>query len=441
MFDFIISKVNLKLGRQGANSAKNFKNSVKIEPASSKFIGILDMAGFEYFDQNSFEQFCINYSNEHLQKYFNDKIIVDELKLYQTEGILLKQNSEQVKNLVQQINDISLKNVEVIHLIENEIVPILNDSSKFLAGKSGGSQKMRNFSSSALAGGDNFYQNLPAKIKPHRKFSSDYDPFLVNHFAERVVYNSENFVSKNIDNLHASLVFCISESRNEILKSMVEQSNEFRSVGKLNQETVISKFKTQLRDLMSTLNLTNAHFIRCIKPNDLDALSKFHENKIQKQLKFSGIQEAVKVLKQGYPSRIKYQDLPQFEVKLLPKFAQANYKLIYSAILKNFGNFNKHEYEFGINMIFLKNNTFSKFDKLVENLSGMSEREKVEFTDKLKKILYKNLWNSGLATSKTCGILMLACRQQRKIRYDAAVVIQKHYRLVLNLGCIFFENY
>ncbi|PSN48704.1 Myosin heavy chain 95F, partial [Blattella germanica] len=71
LFDYIVQRINKSIP---------FK-------ASSYYIGVLDIAGFEYFTVNSFEQFCINYCNEKLQQFFNERILKDEQDLYQREAL------------------------------------------------------------------------------------------------------------------------------------------------------------------------------------------------------------------------------------------------------------------------------------------------------------------------------------------------------------------
>ena len=312
VFDYLISRVNKTLKSQKTKSTPNF-------------IGVLDMAGFEYFEKNSFEQLCINYSNEYMQNYFNENVIIAETELYRSEGV--------------KYIDIKMPDLKsTIDTIETKIFPCLNEQDKLPNGSN-----------------SNFYNSLTTIPKSRKQ------EFIIKHFAGEVAYCPDQFVSKNNDSMPPSLLQIIKMSKHVILKKIEADNLE---VGKLRQKTVVTKFKNTLSELLATLNATTAHFVRCIKPNDELKPKVFDEKKVFLQLKFSGIQEAIKVLRQGYPNRINQADLPKMTG--FPNYM--NKRLLYKALFKMFGGLNSSDYTFGTTKIFFRNGVYHKFDMLVKNL-------------------------------------------------------------------------
>lgn len=215
----------------------NINQSIPFK-ASSYYIGVLDIAGFEYFTVNSFEQFCINYCNEKLQKFFNDNILYHEQELYKREGL----NVPEIK---------FTDNQDVIEIIENKangIFTILDEESKLPKPLAG------HFTEEVHSAWSSHYRlALPrsSRLKAHRSLRDD-EGFLVRHFAGAVCYNTNQFIEKNNDALHASLEFLIQESENPLLKNLFS-GTACTSRGKLNFISVGSKFKTQLGELMDKL--------------------------------------------------------------------------------------------------------------------------------------------------------------------------------------------
>ena len=191
LFDFIVHRINQSIPFQ----------------SSSSYIGVLDIAGFEYFTVNSFEQFCINYCNEKLQQFFNLRIFKEEQLLYEKEGL-------GVKKIVY------VDNQDCIDLIEtknNGIFHLLDEESK-LPKPSG-----CHFTQTVhAANSGHFRLALPrkSKLREHREIRDD-EGFLVRHFAGAVCYQTAQFIEKNNDALHASLEGIIQESRNPFLKGTI----------------------------------------------------------------------------------------------------------------------------------------------------------------------------------------------------------------------------
>lgn len=207
--------------------------------ASNFYIGVLDIAGFEYFTVNSFEQFCINYCNEKLQKFFNDNILKNEQELYKREGL--------------NVPEITFTdNQDIIELIEaksNGIFTLLDEESKLPK------SSPAHFTAEVHKSWANHYRlGLPrsSRLKAHRTLR-DEEGFLVRHFAGAVCYNTEQFIEKNNDALHASLECLVQECENPLLKLLFPSGSNTSVRGKLNFISVGSKFKTQLGELMEKL--------------------------------------------------------------------------------------------------------------------------------------------------------------------------------------------
>ncbi|XP_027456718.1 unconventional myosin-VI isoform X15 [Zalophus californianus] len=245
---------------------------------SSYFIGVLDIAGFEYFEHNSFEQFCINYCNEKLQQFFNERILKEEQELYQKEGL--------------GVNEVHyVDNQDCIDLIEAKLVGILDilDEENRLPQPSD-----QHFTSAVhQKHKEHFRLTIPRKSKLaiHRNIRDD-EGFIIRHFAGAVCYETTQFVEKNNDALHMSLESLICESRDKFIRELFESSTNNnkdtkQKAGKLSFISVGNKFKTQLNLLLDKLRSTGASFIRCIKPNLKMTSHHFEGAQILSQLQCS----------------------------------------------------------------------------------------------------------------------------------------------------------
>ncbi len=249
LFDWLIRKINTCLAFQTAED--------------QRFIGILDIFGFEFFPQNSFEQLCINYANEKLQKFFNDHVLAKEQEEYVAEGI----DWSQVKWVDNQpcLDLIEKKPSGVLTLLDEECMlgSAATDESACLKIKQN-NEKHPNFVASRFG---------------NKSFS-------VKHYAGCVEYLIDGFLDKNNDALHADLTNLMKGSSVEFFNSLFKkglQSQDDSLVGpspaapkkpgpaargkKVAFVSVGSQFRAQLQELMGSLSETNPYFIRCIKPN------------------------------------------------------------------------------------------------------------------------------------------------------------------------------
>jgi len=290
MFEWIVSKVN---------------ESIKSEEDWRSSIGVLDIFGFECFEKNNFEQLCINYTNETLQQHFNRYVFKLEQAEYEREGI---------EWAFIEFPD----NQDCLDLIETRpdgLFAQLDDEC--IMGQRGNDR--------------NFVNRLYKKYCPdprhtHARFAANVAQrrdfqFSIRHYAGIVVYESEGFLVKNKDELppEATAVF-VSSSRDLMRDShelyQKNQSARANSGGSTPRKpgrakrapTVSFQFKNQLHSLMGKVNGCAPHYIRCIKPNDLNSADIFAKLRTVDQLRYGGVLEAVRVARSGFPVRLPHGD-------------------------------------------------------------------------------------------------------------------------------------
>ncbi|CAI5440350.1 unnamed protein product [Caenorhabditis angaria] len=285
---------------------ENVNKSIPCEQTNSKFIGVLDVAGFEFFAVNSFEQFCINFCNEKLQNFFNERILKQEQELYLAEGL----NIQKIE-----FSD----NLDCIELFEKRAVglfDLLDEEAKLPRATP------QHFTQRAHeANAKHFRLDTPrkSKIRAHREMRDD-EGLLIRHYAGSVCYETRYFVDKNNDQLHNSLEMLIEQSSSPIMVSLYTQepSNQPKTGGKLKAASVGSKFKSQLLVLLEKLQKTGTHFVRCVKPNNEMKAWKFDGSSIFGQLECAGMTSVLKLMQQGFPSRTSFQELYQMYQPILP---------------------------------------------------------------------------------------------------------------------------
>ncbi|CAB1342763.1 unnamed protein product, partial [Coregonus sp. 'balchen'] len=232
-------------------------NNARDALAKAVYSRLFDHVVTRYFEHNSFEQFCINYCNEKLQQFFNERILKEEQELYQKEGL--------------GVNEVRyVDNQDCIDLVEAKLVGILDilDEENRLPQPSD-----QHFAETVHNKHKNHFRlTVPrkSKLQVHRNVRDD-EGFIVRHFAGAVCYETTKFVEKNNDALHMSLECLVSESKDRFIRELFENSNNTKDskqkAGKLSFISVGNKFKTQLNILLEKLRSTGSSFIRCIKPN------------------------------------------------------------------------------------------------------------------------------------------------------------------------------
>uniref|UniRef100_A0A0R3S3V9 Myosin heavy chain, nonmuscle n=1 Tax=Elaeophora elaphi TaxID=1147741 RepID=A0A0R3S3V9_9BILA len=284
MFRWLVGRLNKSLDRTRRQGAS--------------FIGILDIAGFEIFELNSFEQLCINYTNEKLQQLFNNTMFILEQEEYQREGIDWK------------FIDFGLDLQPTIDLIEKPmgILALLDEQCLFpkATDKSLVEKLLVNHS------------KHPKFVIPEMRAKSD---FAVIHYAGRVDYSADQWLMKNMDPLNENVVALFQNSSDPFVVSIWKDA-EFAGIcaseysetafgvrtKKGMFRTVSQMHKEQLTRLMTTLRNTNPHFVRCIIPNHEKKAGKISSLLVLEQLRCNGVLEGIRICRQGFPNRVPFQE-------------------------------------------------------------------------------------------------------------------------------------
>ncbi|XP_031311818.1 unconventional myosin-VI isoform X4 [Camelus dromedarius] len=381
---------------------------------SSYFIGVLDIAGFEYFEHNSFEQFCINYCNEKLQQFFNERILKEEQELYQREGL--------------GVNEVHyVDNQDCIDLIEAKLVGILDilDEENRLPQPSD-----QHFTSAVhQKHKDHFRLSIPRKSKlaVHRNIRDD-EGFIIRHFAGAVCYETTQFVEKNNDALHMSLESLICESRDKFIRELFESSTNNnkdtkQKAGKLSFISVGNKFKTQLNLLLDKLRSTGASFIRCIKPNLKMTSHDFEGAQILSQLQCSGMVSVLDLMQGGFPSRASFHELYNMYKKYMPdKLARLDPRLFCKALFKALG-LNEVDYKFGLTKVFFRPGKFAEFDQIMKS----DPDHLAELVKRVNHWLICSRWKKV----QWCSLSVIKLKNKIKYRAEACIKMQKTIRMWL----------
>uniref|UniRef100_A0A3Q1B6T5 Unconventional myosin-VI n=1 Tax=Amphiprion ocellaris TaxID=80972 RepID=A0A3Q1B6T5_AMPOC len=381
--------------------------------SSANFIGVLDIAGFEYFEHNSFEQFCINYCNEKLQQFFNERILKEEQELYQREGL--------------GVNEVHyVDNQDCIDLVEAKLVGILDilDEENRLPQPSD-----QHFTDTVHnKHKDHFRLTVPRKSKlaVHRNVRDD-EGFIIRHFAGAVCYETTKFVEKNNDALHMSLACLVSESKDRFVRELFENSNNNKDVkqkaGKLSFISVGNKFKTQLNILLDKLRSTGSSFIRCIKPNLKMVSHHFEGAQILSQLQCSGMVSVLDLMQGGFPSRAPFHELYNMYQKYMPpKLTRLDPRLFCKALFKALG-LNENDYKFGLTRVFFRPGKFAEFDQIMKS----DPDHLAELVKKVNKWLIHSRWKKV----QWCALSVIKLKNKILYRTGACIMMQKTVRMWL----------
>lgn len=388
LFDNIVQRINRSIPYQ----------------TSSYYIGVLDIAGFEFFTVNSFEQFCINYCNEKLQQFFNERILKNEQELYKREGL----NVPEVKYVDNQ------DCIDLIEMKTNGVFILLDEESKLPK------PNFTHFTTEVHTRWPNHFRlALPrtSRLKAHRVLRDD-EGFLIRHFAGAVCYQTKQFIEKNNDALHASLEGLVQESSNALVRNLFATLNSQK--GKLSFISVGSKFKTQLEELMEKLRSTGTNFVRCIKPNTKMVDHQLDGGLSWTQLKCSGMTSVLSLMENGYPSRTQFKDLYNMYESYLPKeLKQLNPRTFCEAMLYSL-KLHDRDFRFGVSRVFFRPGKFAEFDKIMK--SDPDNLQKI--VADVKRYLVKSRW----IKSQFCALSVIKLKNKILYRKSALVMMQKTIR-------------
>ncbi|XP_051940752.1 myosin-10 isoform X1 [Hippocampus zosterae] len=316
LFRWLVHRINKALDRTKRQGAS--------------FIGILDIAGFEIFQLNSFEQLCINYTNEKLQQLFNHTMFILEQEEYQREGIEWS------------FIDFGLDLQPCIDLIERPANPpgvlaLLDEECWF-----------------PKATDKTFVDKLIQEQGTHTKFQKprqlkDKADFCIIHYAGRVDYKADEWLMKNMDPLNDNVATLLHQSTDKFVAELwkdeiqtIQRASFYDNVTSLDEpavdrivgldqvagmnetafgatyktkkgmfRTVGQLYKESLTKLMATLRNTNPNFVRCIIPNHEKRAGKLEPHLVLDQLRCNGVLEGIRICRQGFPNRIVFQEFRQ----------------------------------------------------------------------------------------------------------------------------------
>ncbi|KAL7593906.1 myosin-17 [Lactuca sativa] len=388
LFDWIVEKIN---------------NSIGQDPNSKSLIGVLDIYGFESFKHNSFEQFCINFTNEKLQQHFNQHVFKMEQEEYTKEAI----NWSYIE---------FVDNQDVLDLIEKKpggIISLLDEACMF-----------------PKSTHETFAQKLYQTFPKHKRFIKpklSRTSFTIAHYAGEVNYLADQFLDKNKDYVVAEHQDLLTASKCPFVVGLFpplpvesSKSSKFSSIG--------SRFKLQLQSLMETLSTTEPHYIRCVKPNNVLKPAIFENLNIIQQLRCGGVLEAIRISCAGYPTRRTFDEfLLRFGV-LYPDVLDGKYdeKVACQVLLDKMG---LKGYQIGKTKVFLRAGQMAELDarraEVLGNAARIIQRQMRTYIARKEYILIRK----AAIQLQACWRGLSACKQFEQLRRQAAAVkIQKNFR-------------
>ncbi|KAK6775411.1 hypothetical protein RDI58_026412 [Solanum bulbocastanum] len=404
LFDWLVDKINVSIGQ---------------DPLSKCLIGVLDIYGFESFKHNSFEQFCINYTNEKLQQHFNQHVFKMEQEEYKREAIDW--------SYIEFVD-----NQDVLDLIEKWVVNVERNSFLLTGSqKPGGIVALLDeacmFPKSTH---ETFSNKLYQTFKVHKRFVKpklSRTDFIISHYAGEVQYQSDQFLDKNKDYIvpeHQDLL-CASKCSfvAGLFPSLGEEtskSSKFSSIG--------SRFKLQLQQLMETLNATEPHYIRCVKPNNILKPAIFENDNIMRQLRCGGVLEAIRISCAGFPTRRPFFEFIHRFGLLAPEVLEGSYeeKVACKKILEKWG---LKGFQIGKTKVFLRAGQMAELDaRRAEVLNNAAKVLQRRIRTHIARNQFLALRKAAISLQSLCRG-KLACKIYVQIKRQAAAIkIQKNSR-------------
>ncbi|XP_077478385.1 unconventional myosin-Vb isoform X2 [Stigmatopora argus] len=406
LFDWIVARINAAL---------------RTSSKQHSFIGVLDIYGFETFEINSFEQFCINYANEKLQQQFNSHVF----KLEQEEYI-----KEQIPWTLIDFHD----NQPCIDLIEARlgVLDLLDEECKVPKGTD-----------------QNWAQKLYKRhdASPHfQKPRMSNTAFVIVHFADKVEYECAGFLEKNRDTVYDEQINILKASQLQLVADLFGNDSHGPKSARVNvraaksapqppnkehRKTVGHQFRSSLHLLMETLNATTPHYVRCIKPNDNKEAFSFDSRRAVQQLRACGVLETIRISAAGYPSRWTYGDFFS-RYRLLMRKADVSCpdkKLVCQRLLETLVK-DGDMFQLGKSKIFFRAGQVAYLEKLrADKFRAACITIQKTVRGWLQRLRYQKIRKSVILLQRY-GRGYLARRYAEYLRLTrAALVCQKNYRM------------
>uniref|UniRef100_A0A4W4EKV3 Myosin VAa n=1 Tax=Electrophorus electricus TaxID=8005 RepID=A0A4W4EKV3_ELEEL len=395
------------------------------------FIGVLDIYGFETFEINSFEQFCINYANEKLQQQFNMHVF----KLEQEEYM-----KEQIPWTLIDFYD----NQPCINLIEAKmgILDLLDEECRMPKGSDDSwAQKLYN----------THLKTCGLFEKPRMSNRA----FIIQHFADKVEYQCEGFLEKNKDTVNEEQIHVLKASKFDLLVELFQDEEKVTSptgagpptggrtrlsvkpdkgksvqASKEHKKTVGLQFRNSLQLLMETLNATTPHYVRCIKPNDYKFAFTFDPKRAVQQLRACGVLETIRISAAGFPSRWTYQEFfSRYRVLMKQKDVQSDKKMTCKNVLEKLVQ-DPDKYQFGKTKIFFRAGQVAYLEKLrADKLRAACIRIQKTIRCWLARKKYLRVKRAAITIQTHVRGHQARCLATFLRRTRAAIVIQKYQRM------------
>lgn len=418
LFLWLVRRLNLtvfpeEIGGNSGTSLREVRKSIKIIRKSvmqgetnRKSIGLLDIFGFENFQVNSFEQLCINFTNEKLQQLYVSYI-------YKSEEAELKAQGFDASYLDFQDNQ------PVLDLIEKYPISVLDLLDESTALNSSNDENLLGSMGKAMGGNPLIKVNLQGQS------------FMISHTAKTVAYSIKGFRAKNRDEITREIEELMGKARNIVIREAFAPQDKDQSK---NKKFLAGKFKNQIRDLMGELSACEASFVRCLKPNEEKQPGLFNDAFVLLQIRYLGLIDSIRIRQNGYEVRRTYQDFYSKFNDLLTKERKKGLENNLTELKEKVSGYFlenwKPEVEskrilLGKTKIFMKNESAKK-------LEAELAKTNLEKAEKLKKIMrqyniykFKKKLKFGIKALRTVlrAIIKLQCK--RKALKARRVFLQK----------------
>ncbi|XP_047336364.1 myosin-6-like [Impatiens glandulifera] len=388
LFDWLVNKINSSIGQ---------------DPNSKFLIGVLDIYGFESFKTNSFEQFCINLTNEKLQQHFNQHVFKMEQEEYTKEKI----NWSYIE---------FIDNQDVLDLIEKKpggIIALLDEACMF-----------------PRSTHETFAQKMYQTYKNNKRFSKpklSRTDFTICHYAGDVTYQTELFLDKNKDFVIAEHQDLLCASQCHFVAGLFPPSADTSKQSKFS--SIGASFKQQLMALLETLSSTEPHYIRCVKPNNLLKPSIFENQNVLQQLRCGGVMEAIRISCAGYPTRRTFLEFVDRFSMLAPEALDGSPDEI-AACKKILEKVGLQGYQIGKTKVFLRAGQMADLDARRTDVLGKSasiiQRKVLSYMARKR---YMALSLSAICIQSVCRGELARQTYSDMRREVSSVIIQKNLRM------------
>ncbi|XP_053646325.2 unconventional myosin-XIX isoform X2 [Cherax quadricarinatus] len=397
----------------------------------SHFLGILDVYGFETFEQNSLEQLCINYANERLQQAFTFRYLSAEHQMLKEEGLLgmdvpYTDNSSCVRALDSRIS----------------VFAILNELKRDVKEDEACNRVCKALEHTGLVCAPSSPKHTPG--------------FVICHYAGPVKYDAEGLLHKNKDEVPQEVWGLLAGSSQDFIGKLtvgthgVDIEAGRRTTRKI---TTLSKFKSSVDTLMKTLSQCDLHYVRCIKPSEGALTGMVDREYTLHQLKACGVIETVCISQAGYPVRMCYADFyARYGGSRIERDVAASSIALARSILGTSaeGDIDTAKCRFGYTRVFLSESALHTLEKVREEKRNQAATclqkcwRKYSCQKKYKRckaascLIQKNVksWLTRLKYKKIKYSCLLIQRNVRRVitrkkylrLYKATLTIQRYFR-------------